>query len=157
MLYNAILSVLQGLGEHDYASVATALIESVAKAMAKVNDLCKNERSWDSLNDEDLPTLRGLIVRLANLSDLYINLPPTQHRSAPALVKAVNGASGGNFIRDAGILHRTTMLVVSSLKIKESAESEGPVEDPKGSAAKYLSSRLYSGLTKMFKCKYPVR
>lgn len=151
-LYGAILSVLQTIGEHDYIEVAKALVDSVSGAMEKVQDLWKGEQSWHAIGDHLAP-LRGLVVRLANLSDFYNHLPPSQHRVATSLIKVVNTASDGNFIKDAGQFHRMTMLVAASFKIEEDPESEKVVEDPKGSASKYLSSRLYTGFTKIFKCR----
>lgn len=149
-LYGVMLSVLQTIGEHDYTEVAKALLDSVVRAMSRVHVLWNGDRTWSDIG-EHLAPLRGLVVRLANLNDYYNNLPATQHRVGTSLLQVVNAASDGNFLRDVGQFHRTTMFVASSLKVVEDGESERPVEDPKGSATKYLSSRLYTGFTKISK------
>lgn len=155
-LYGTVLGMLQTIGEHDYTEVATALLDSVIVAMNKVQDIWKEGHPWDDLGDR-LPVLRGLIVRLSNLSNYFISLPPTQHRSVLPMLKAVGAASNGSFLKDAGEFHRTTMSAVSTFKVREGTEEDTPMDDAKGSAAKYLSSRLYTGFTKVFRCECPSR
>jgi hypothetical protein len=45
------------------------------------------------------------------------------------------------------------MLAVANFRVHEAAP-EGSPEAPTASAGKYLSGRMYSGLTKMFKCEF---
>lgn len=147
-LFAATLGVYQTVGEHNHVEMTMALLRSVEGAMAKVSDLWKKELSWDDLGHR-VPILRGLIVRIANLSNYYINLPPHQYRNATPLLKVLGGSNC--FLRDTGLFHRAIMVAVSRLKIQETGNADAPLDDPKGSAAKYLSARLYSGLTKMYK------
>lgn len=151
-LYSTVLGMLQTLGEHDYTEVATALVDSTAGAMNKVQGLWKDGESWEDLGDH-LPILRGLVVRLSNLSNYFISLPHTQHRSATSMLKAVGAAGKGSFLEDAGVFHRNAMLAVSTFKVREGTEEDTPMDDARGSAAKYLSSRICTGFTKVFRCE----
>lgn len=156
-LYGVMLNTLQTLGEHDYQQVAKILLQSVSGAMKKIENLWTHTDLWGSIG-EHLATLRGLVVRFANLSNFYNHLPSSQHRIATSLLQSINfecGAADGGFVGQLGALHQKAMMMVSVLKVKEDPENKKAADDPTGSATKYLSSRLYTGITKVFRCRSP--
>jgi len=151
----ATITVFSTLGEHDQGRIAKALVQSVRTTMDKVPTMWQEDSSWDALGDK-LPILRGLVIRLAYLSNFFASVSTGPSKSATPLLKSLSDSESfsESFIEDVGLLHRRTMLAVANFRVHEVPEKEGPLEETKGSAGKYLSTRLYSGLTKMFKCKF---
>jgi hypothetical protein len=148
----ATITVFSTLGEHDQGRIAKALVESVRTTMDKVPTMWQEDSSWDALGDK-LPILRGLVIRLAYLSNFFASVSTGPSKSATPLLKSLSDSE--SFVEDVGLLHRRTMLAVANFRVHEVPEKEGTLEETKGSAGKYLSTRLYSGLTKMFKCESP--
>jgi hypothetical protein len=150
----ATITVFTTLGEHDQGRIATALLQSARTTMAKVPQLwqTEGEASWNGLGDK-LPIVRGLIIRLAYLSNFMVGISAGPSRTVTSLLKAVSHPDNDDFIRDLGTLHQKTMLAVANFRVHEAAP-EGSPEAPTASAGKYLSGRMYSGLTKMFKCEF---
>jgi hypothetical protein len=93
-----------------------------------------------------------LVIRLAYLSNFFASVSTGPSKSATPLLKSLSDSE--SFVEDVGLLHRRTMLAVANFRVHEVPEKEGTLEETKGSAGKYLSTRLYSGLTKMFKCEF---
>lgn len=154
----ATITVFSTLGEHDQGRIAKALVQSARTTMDKVSDLWRGEATWDDGLGDKLPILRGLVIRLAYLSNFFAGVSTGPSKTAIPLLKSLGELE--SFIEDIGLLHRKTMMAVAMFRVKEAPEKDGSPEDIKGSAGKYLSTRLYSGLTKMFKCKnlrlYPI-
>lgn len=143
------ITVFSTLGEHDQGRIAKALVDSVRTTMTKVSGMWQDDSSWEGLGDK-LPILRGLVIRLAYLSNFFASVSTGPSKSATPLLKALGEFD--SFVEDVGLLHRQTMLAVAKFRVQEAPEKDGTLEETKGSAGKYLSTRLYSGLTKMFKC-----
>jgi hypothetical protein len=118
--------------------------------MDKVPTMWQDEVHWEELGDK-LPILRGLVIRLAYLSNFFAAVSTGPSKTATPLLKALSDSQ--SFVEDVGLLHRKTMLAVAKFRISEVPEKDGIPEETQGSAGKYLSTRLYSGLTKMFKCE----
>lgn len=146
----ATITVFSTLGEHDQGRIAKALIESVRTTMDKVPEMWQGEGEWIGLGDK-LPILRGLTIRLAYLSNFFAAVSAGPSKSATPLLQVLGEAE--NLIHDVGLLHRKTMLAVANFRVNEAPKEDGTPEETKGSGGKYLSTRLFAGLTKMFKCE----
>jgi hypothetical protein len=152
----ATITVFSTLGEHDHERIAKALVSSVRTTMDKVPDMWKGDGEWLIFGDK-LPVLRGLTIRLAYLSNFFATVSAGPSKSTTPLLNVLCDAQNESFIQDVGLLHRKTMLAVAGFRVNEAPKEDGTPDETKGSGGKYISTRLYMGLTKLFKCECRTR
>lgn len=156
ILHLAVVNVLQNLGEGDPSATATALLDSVKRSMAQVEEYWNGDRnregSWRDLGDK-LPILRGLVPRLFYVNNFFAGLPLSQTRNPASLLDLLRKGKDDTFLENLGKLHRSAMTAVAHFRAESPPKEDGTNDDLKGPAGKYLSARLYTGMARMFKCE----
>lgn len=150
----AVINTFQCLGEADPSGTARALLDSVKHAMGEIEEYREGNGDWRDLGDR-LPVLRGLVPRIFYVASYFSALPLSQSRNLGSLLEEIKKNKRDTLLEELGRLHRSAMTAVAQFKADSPPREDGTNDDLKGPAGKYLSARLYTGIAKTFKSKYP--